>query len=961
MADVDGGIGPAVELSPSYSVAHQVIDLDVDFKARKVSGKTEITLHPQSKDLKTITLSLRQCRITRLTVNGKPVSRMQYTDPYTKARLAGHPNVHQHHILSLKLATALKTPPEGELTLDVPKPIHIEELNLNAISSNQPALESAVVDSNQALTDASIARFTPLIINVGFSIDEVRDGIHFVAHGTGAGRFPHAYIPRTNVPGNASCIFPCLDALNARCTWDINIKVPRTVGDALRGTAAQDPLQNVAMTDQTFSQPRSAHEEREMIVVCSGEDLGRTEDKQDPSKTTFSFSCMSLLSAQQIGFAIGPFEEIKLSDFRVSEDDLGQNAVDVLGYCLPGRSDELRNTCLPTVRAIDFVTRKYVACPFKTYRMCFVDDLNFDTVIAGGFTVCSNRLLYPADIIDTAEDVTRTLVHAIASQWVGISVVPQQPTDSWIVIGIAHYIAEAFMKELCGNNEYRFRMKQQADRICDMDHNRPSLFDMGTILQVDPSELEFMSLKAPLVLFILDRRIAKIVGLPKMPAIISKILLRARKGELPGNALSTELFQRTCERFCHTKIDEFFNQWVRGGGCPHFKAYQKFNKKKLVVEMIIRQVQAEHPSRDIEPATFMRDVREELHNIWAAPVQNVFTGPITIRVHEADGTPYEHVVEIREAQMKFEIPYNTKYKRLKRSKRQREKNLTAAAANADPSEMESDALLYCLGDVLQGEEEMRRWRIAEWTAEDEEKMSSESYEWIRVDADFEWICKIDLNMAGYMYASQLQQDRDVVAQMDAVQAITNYPPSPLISSIYLRTVMDKRYFYRIRTSAAMAMVGQATQDTDYIGFWHLRKAFEELFCLSDTKSTVPRPNDFSNLATYQLQCGLIRAISKVGDVKGIALPEAIDFLLDKLKFNNNDTNQVRAAELAQLKTCLLTIPVLRLLLHLGPDAITLRSNLYPSEEGPSYGRNGSSCFGSPGSRSATREGLSRLR
>ena len=896
MTAVDRSVGFASEVAPGYSVAHQVVDLDIDFKARKISGKTEITIHPQSKGLKTITLNLRQCRITRLTVNGKSVSRMHYTDPYTKTKLAGEPNAHQHHLLSLKLATALRTPPDGELTFDVPKTIHLEEVNINAITSNQPDLIKATNGDapESSLIDASIARYTPLIISVGFSIDDVRDGVHFVAHGTGAGRFPHAYTPRTNVPGNICCIFPCVDALNARCTWEINIRCPRTVGDALRGTTSRKVVQDYELIDQDSSQPRSAHEEREMIVVCSGEYMGRTEDQEDFSKTTSSFSSVSALSAQQIGFAIGPFEEVKLSDFRVPEDDVGQNAVEVLGYCLPGRSEELRNTCLPTVKAIDFVTRKYVACPFRTYRMCFVDDLKDDTAIAGAFTICSNRLLYPADIIDSAEDVTRKLVHAIASQWVGINVVPQQPSDSWIVVGIAHYIAEAFMKDLCGNNEYRFRMKQQADRVCDMDHNRPSLSDLGTLLQVDPAELEFMSLKAPLVLFILDRRIAKVVGLPKMPAIISKILLRARKGELHGNALSTELFQKTCEKFYHSKIDDFLNQWVRGGGCPQFRAYQKFNKKKLVVEMMLRQVQGEYANRDLGTDTFMRDVREDCHNIWAAPLQNVFTGPITIRVHEADGTPYEHVVEIREAQMKFDIPYNTKYKRLKRSRRQRERNFNAAAAaNADPTEAENDALLYCLGDVLQSEEEIRRWKISEWTAEDEEKMSSESYEWIRVDADFEWICKMDLNMAGYMYASQLQQDRDVVAQLEAVQAISRFPASPLISSIYLRTVMDKRYFHRIRTSAAMAMVRQATQDTDYIGFWHLRKAFEELFCSSDTKSTVTRPNDFSNIAAYQLQCGLIQAISKVRDAKGIALPEAIEFLLDKLKFNNNGTNPVR--------------------------------------------------------------------
>jgi transcription initiation factor TFIID subunit 2 len=898
---MDAVTGPAAELTPLFSVAHQVVDLDVDFKARSVSGKTEITIHPQSKDLKTITLNLRQCRITRLTVNGKSVSRMHYTDPYTKSKLAGETTVHQHHFLSEKLGNALKTPPEGELTFDVPKSIRIEEVNLNTLSSSQLGLlknpngdapGSSLVDSTQALADASIARFTPLIVNIGFNIEDVRDGLHFVAHGTGTGRFPHAYTSKANVPGSACCLFPCVDALNARCTWDINVKCPRTVGDALRGTSSQKPAQINHEADQPSQQPRSAHEDREMIVVCSGEDVGRSEDKQDPSKAIFSFSCMSALSAQQIGFAIGPFEEIKLSDLRLSEDDVGQNAVDVLGYSLPGRSDELRNTCLPTVRAIDFVTLKYVACPFKTYRMCFVDDLDNDTAIAGGFTVCSNRLLYPGDIVDIAEEVTRKLVHAIVYQWMGINVVPYQPTDNWIVVGIAHYVAEAFMKELCGNNEYRSRMKLQVHRVCEMDHGRPSLFELGTILDIDPSELEFMSLKAPLVLFILDRRIAKVVGLPKMAAIISKILLRARKGELPGNALTTDLFQKTCEKFYHSKIDDFLNQWVRGSGCPHFRVGQKFNKKKLVVEMRIRQDQGRSADRDIDPATFMRDIREDFHDVWAAPDQSFFTGPITIRVHEADGTPYEHVVEIREADMRFEIPYNTKYKRLKRSRRQREKNVTAAAANAEPSEVESDALLYCLGDVLQSEEEMRNWRIAEWSAEDEEKMSSESYEWIRVDADFEWICKMELQMPGYMFSSQLQQDRDVVAQMESVKAIAKYPPSPLISSIYLRTVMDKRYFHRVRTLAAMEMARQANPEADYFGFWHLRKAFEELYCLSDTNSTVARPNDFSHPAEYQLQCGLIRAISKVRDPNGVALPEVIEFLLDKLKFNNNDTNPV---------------------------------------------------------------------
>lgn len=137
---------------------------------------------------------------------------------------------------------------------------------------------------------------------------------------------------------------------------------------------------------------------------------------------------------------------------------------------------------------------------------------------------------------------------------------------------------------------------------------------------------------------------------------------------------------------------------------------------------------------------------------------------MTIRIHEADGTPYEHIVEIKEAQTKFEIPYNTKYKRLKRSKRAKERAL--AANGLDVGDAHDDVLLYCLGDTLQSEDEVRDWRLSDWSQADEDKMAGESYEWIRMDADFEWIGKIQLTMPVYMHVSQLQQDRDVVAQYE---------------------------------------------------------------------------------------------------------------------------------------------------------------------------------------------------
>ena len=367
----------------------------------------------------------------------------------------------------------------------------------------------------------------------------------------------------------------------------------------------------------------------------------------------------------------------------------------------------------------------------------------------------------------------------------GIFIIPDVPADMWLVVGIAYFITDIYLKKLSGNNEYRYRQKKAADRVVQIDKARPSLYDLGDIITLDRSELEFMELKAPVVLFILDRRLTKAGGSHGLSRIVMRIFVNAKIGDLPNTAINTSYFIKQCEKLGHLKMEVFMNQWVYGAGCPIFRVAQKFNKKKLVVEMLIRQMQdeAKAQARNIEKDTFMREVKEEIRDTYAGPIQPVFTvccppradglkmtdirqGPMTIRIHEADGTPYEHIIEIKEGQTKFDIPYNTKYKRLKRSRRQKER--LSAAAGVDYSvEGNDDVLVHCLGDVLQSEEETREWRFADWTKGEEEQMSQESYEWIRMDADFEWISKMEINMPGYMYLSQLQQDRDVVAQFEA--------------------------------------------------------------------------------------------------------------------------------------------------------------------------------------------------
>jgi transcription initiation factor TFIID subunit 2 len=139
-----------------------------------------------------------------------------------------------------------------------------------------------------------------------------------------------------------------------------------------------------------------------------------------------------------------------------------------------------------------------------------------------------------------------------------------------------------------------------------------------------------------------------------------------------------------------------------------------------------------------------------------------------VRIQEADGRPYEHIVEIREQSVKVEFNYNTKYKRLKRTKRAKERAAAATEIRNDDEDGPEDApVTYALGDILQGDQEIEDWKLTEWSQEDLSTMQEEAYEWIRLDKDFEWICSVNYSPSpNYMFVQQLQQDNDVVAQIE---------------------------------------------------------------------------------------------------------------------------------------------------------------------------------------------------
>ena len=363
----------------NFTVVSQQLDLEVNLREQSLQGFTSIQLVPLSKSLRQIRLHCRQCKLGRISVESETAN-YSYKDPFDRLQPQPSYGVHQHHLYRSRFAPQFKDPPDEELVIRIPNKVQVKELSPFAVSQSQDAFNRSTKSTGNASAGLETpavataveqnAAFAPLNVKIEFEIRHFREGLQFVGLSNGDSRYPHLFTQNSPFTGIACCLFPCVDDLQSRCIWEIRIKSPRTLGDALNSRSNGKPSTN---SNGDTSAPREAveleamdidaedsldltlsEEEQtlDMQVICSGEMADEIIDPSDARKKITSFNCSAAVSPNQVGFAVGPFETVDLSDFReVDEDEkLGSEAVQVQALCLPGRVDEVRNTAMPIAK-----------------------------------------------------------------------------------------------------------------------------------------------------------------------------------------------------------------------------------------------------------------------------------------------------------------------------------------------------------------------------------------------------------------------------------------------------------------------------------------------------------------------------------------------------------------------------------------------------------------------------------
>lgn len=913
-------------LTQQLKIGYQRVNIDVDLSQNKIEGLTELTIFPLSSSLKSIKLDCREMKIKNVFINNSKTTNFihkdilyinndKFFDESVEEQsinlfdlYAEDINIHQHHLIRQKLNYIFgesnydpRDPNQDysngnteELTIILPDNLKFELTDINAI--NTPGSHAATVTPLHLKSKATASNeiYTPIYVKIEYETINCKNGVNFVTDDADK-KYWHAYTTNSDYNISTSSWVPCIDNLWDRCTWSIEINVPRAMKDIGNPRViGKDNKRKRKLGDMELDTDHEEDDDDEVeshdLVVCSGDfnNVKETPHPTDMSKKVVSWSIFNPVCAHHVGWALGCFESIVLldttEDMEVEDKDeipfdadmeKDNSKSPVTIYCFPDQLELARNTCIFTNNAIDFYLKEFGSYPFSSYAIVFVHNSQADSNTFAGLSIVRDTLLYPTDIIEPIFTSTEVLLESVAYQWSGINIAAQTFNDLWVTIGIARYMSLEYLRKLMGLNEYRFKIRKMIDQIVEEDYGKKPLALQFYRFPISECDLAFIRLKAPIVLYILNKRMTKTDKSFGLSRVIPKLFLQAMSGDLQNGTLSTQHFQYVCEKVNRNKLESFFKQWVYGVGAPVFYITQRFNKKRGLIEMNIRQTQVQQAKKvRPQPKNFLNDSIAYLDDEPTFPIQPVFTGPMTIRVHELDGTPYEHIVDLKEGHTKLDIQYNAKFKRLKKLKEDMD---------------ESIATFNKLGDVLESPSEMEEWALSEFDKPEDELLFNDAFEWIRVDVDFEWIAKIEVKQPDYMYGSQLLYDRDVEAQYEAVKYFGEIEkPAVVHCTVLTRTIMDPRYYYGVRIAAAEALANFSKQGNHFIGVGYLIKAFKELFCFPG--SSIPLSNDFNDFGKYFLQKEIPRILSNIKDDEG-EVPFVIkNLILNLIKFNDNSNN-----------------------------------------------------------------------
>lgn len=590
------------------------------------------------------------------------------------------------------------------------------------------------------------------------------------------------------------------------------------------------------------------------LTVISCGDLINTATSHDKIYKTFKYKLDIPTAAPNIGFVAGQFETWSIPASINSNCPIKNYYFSELGE-LTKASCSFLSECAEFYE--EYQSFKY---PYSNYKQVFVDQAYENYQSYATLTICCTSLLHSNRIIDQVFVTRAVLSEALAAQYFGCFIGMSSWSSAWLTRGISSFLAHQYGRKVFGNNEYRYRVRDIMKQLIDYEQKFGGIVLDETTAVKNKSRNNFhFSTQSPhtispfydvahkLKSFLVIRMLEDRIGNSLLIQVFNKILsLASTASQQPAYSsmwnnmlLSTSTFEKAV--FTVTgkdkEIASFLEQWIFQGGHAKFNGSFVFDRKRNVVELQIRQ--------------------SDTNSVGIRP----YFGPITVTVQELDGT-FPQKLNIEENKTTpFVITCHSKSRR---NKKKKIPLYTGEEVDMDLSMMDSND-----SPVL----------------------------WIRIDPDMQILRHIVFEQPDYQWQYQLKFERDVIAQLDSVQVLINYPTVATRKTL-MDIIEDERCFYRVRCAAALSLTKVANDMAiaTTSGGWQaptsMINIYKKLFG-SHSCPHIIRLNHFSptNLQSYFLQKTIPKALAGLRvPPHRICPPEVLKFLLDLFKYNDNSKN-----------------------------------------------------------------------
>jgi aminopeptidase N len=230
----------------------------------------------------------------------------------------------------------------------------------------------------------------------------------------------------------------------------------------------------------------------------------------------------------------------------------------------------------PARQAMEFFSRRVGPYPYEKLA-------NVQAAGLSGGTEHASAIFYGETSVGGSRNLTNLVAHEIAHQWFGNSVTQHDWDDVWLSEGFATYFALLFTEHYSGRDALVAGLKRSRTSVLNAERRSPTLPVIHRNLSDTRRVLnQLVYQKGGWTLHMLRAA----VGTEKFWEGIREYYRRHRD----GNA-STDDLRRVFEEVSQTKLDWFFDQWLKRAGSPVIKGSWRYDVSTKRVELNLTQSQ----------------------------------------------------------------------------------------------------------------------------------------------------------------------------------------------------------------------------------------------------------------------------------------------------------------------------------------------------------------------------------